>query len=237
MSKELIVKEEFNILPIEQINNLSELEGVEIVMPQIKIPTGGSTVFEYITDDPENPEVLKEITGVIIKHRFQNVYFKDKYDGTIKMPDCFSNDSKTGYGNPGGDCKRCPLNRYGSGDGGTGKACKNTVKLFVLRNGEMLPIEIIIPPSSLKEYSNYVSRLLMKGNVASQVITKISLAKETNKSGIIYSKLKFSKVRNLEKGELESIEGYKTGIDSVLENRLNTMIAVQEDEFNIEVEE
>ena len=99
-----------------------ELDGLDIAPEKIKIPSGGVTVFEIPSMDSDEAESVKEFSGVILHQHALNMYYNSKYTGGSNPPDCGSYDGVTGIGEPGGNCKKCPLNQYGSGDNG-GKAC------------------------------------------------------------------------------------------------------------------
>ena len=89
------------------------------------------------------------------------------------------------------ECAQCPLNQFGSGENG-GKACKNKRRIFILREGELIPILLTLPTGSMKEFAVYVKRLLAKGKKSSSVVTRFSLQKVQNSGGIAYSQAKFA---------------------------------------------
>ena len=45
-----------------------ELEGLEGGFERIKIPAGGSTLFELPGDEPDKPENVREFSAVILFH-------------------------------------------------------------------------------------------------------------------------------------------------------------------------
>lgn len=183
-----------------------ELEGMEVSFDRVKIPAGGALYFELPLDDPENPETLKEVTGVILHHHALNSYYKDKYTGGSNPPDCGSFDGKVGEGTPGGQCLKCPLNQFGSGENGSGKACKNKRRIYLLREGEIFPILLTLPTGSLKEFTNYIAkRIVAKGKRSFGVVTKVTLKKAVNSGGITYSQAVFSIDRDLKSEEIEAM--------------------------------
>lgn len=172
-----------------------EMDGDMPDYPTIKIPAGGITSFEIPSDDPDNPEMVKALTGVIVYHHKSNAWWDG--DGTPtegQAPDCVSYDGKTGTGAPGGDCATCPLNAFGSGEGGKGKACKNTERLYLVTDGSILPFRITVSPASLKAYRQYKTNQVMKGRKVCDVVTEISLKKVTNGAGQPYSECVFKTV-------------------------------------------
>lgn len=115
-------------------------------------------------------------------------------------------DGITGVGNPGGDCAGCPFNKFGSGENGA-KACKNRRRIYLLREGEIFPMILSLPTGSLKDFTRYIMRLLSKGKKSNSVVTKFTLKKATNNSGIAYSQAQFSVDRDLTGEEFALISG------------------------------
>ena len=144
-------------------------EDAKIPYDRVKIPSGGTTAFEVPSDDPDNPDIEKEIEGIIV------------YSGDNTSPDCSSNDGKVGVEFETGEihkCVDCPFNEFKSGPNGVGKACKNMRRLYIIRTGCTLPIVLTLPPTSLRAYEDYVGRqIVTKGLRTHFVITKISLKK------------------------------------------------------------
>ena len=126
-----------------------DVEGMESMSFQrVKIPAGGTLQYEIPTEDPDNPDYAKTLTGVILYNHSAYTLWPEgnEYDEDTK-PLCSSVDGKTGIGEPGGACATCPMNAYGSAtDGGRGKACKNMRQLYLLRSGEYMPLSISLPP-------------------------------------------------------------------------------------------
>lgn len=205
MTNEITTKVDFNIIPMDEKQlavMAEELDGLgQIPFDVIKIPSGGGLVFEVPGDDPENPDTEKVIRGIIVHHHAVNAWWREAYTGGNAAPDCASLDGKLGVDRVPGETKRCdtcPFNQFGSADNGNGKACKNGHRIYILREGEMLPLMISLPPTSLKALKDYLAkRLIMKGIRPVDVITEISLAKEKNADGISYSKCVFKKAGEL----------------------------------------
>lgn len=168
-----------------------ELDGLDMSFERIKIPSAGSTVFEVPGEDPNEPDMVKEFSAVMLFHHPLHAYYKTKYTGGNQPPDCGSFDGITGDGDPGGDCATCPLNRFGTGENGS-KACKNRRRIYVLRENEIFPLLLSLPTGSLKEFTKYIKRLLSKGRKSNSVVTRFSLRKATNSGGIAYSQAQFA---------------------------------------------
>ena len=178
--------------------------GIEIQLDRIKIPAGGSTAFEIPTGDSDEPEMAKEITGVILFNHPAYAYYTDKYTGGSNPPDCSSFDGIHGTGTPGGNCKSCPYNKFGSGDGKS-KACKNRRILYILREGELFPVILNLPVGSSGAYKSYVKHLLTQRSSLSRVVTTISLKKAMSESNIAYSQAAFKFVRALTDDEVNAL--------------------------------
>ncbi|MCL2194341.1 MAG: hypothetical protein FWB76_00100 [Oscillospiraceae bacterium] len=181
-----------------------ELDGLDAGFERIKIPAGGSTMFEVPGEDGE-PESVKEFSAVILYHHPLHSYYATKYTGGNQPPNCASFDGVTGEGSPGGACRKCPLNQFGSGENGA-KACKNRRRIYVLREGEIFPLLLSLPTGSLQEFTRYIKRLLSRGRKSNAVATRFTLRKATNAGGIAYSQAQFAIDRNLTTEEHALVE-------------------------------
>ncbi len=195
-----------------------EMEGLQLSFPRVKIPSGGGLAFEVPGDDPENPDTEKEIIGVIVDHHPVNAYWADKYAGANNPPDCSSMDGKVGLDADGNrvPCNSCQFNQWGSADDGRGKACKNMHRLYIIREGEMLPLLLTLPPTSLKNLSDYIAlRVVSKGMRSYGVVTKVSLKKAQNAGGINYSQAVFALAGKLAPAQVSAMADYSLGIKSM----------------------
>ena len=174
-----------------------ELQGLEFSLDKVKFPSAGSTAFAIPTPDGEDSDMVKELVCVITHQHPAFAFYATDFTGGHAAPDCSSIDGKVGYGVSGGTCRNCPKNQYGSGKNGKSKACQNKRMLYVLREGELFPIMLLLPPGSLKAFTNYVKSLLSRGLRVYQVVTKITLKKVRNDDGIEYSQAVFKMERPL----------------------------------------
>ena len=78
--------------------------------------------------------------------------------------------------------------------------------MFLLREGELFPMILSLPTGSLREFSRYIKRLLSKGRKSNTVVTRFSLKKATNSSGIAYSQAAFGVDRVLSEEEQRLIQ-------------------------------
>lgn len=188
-----------------------DVEGMESMSFQrVKIPAGGTLQYEIPTEDPDNPDYAKTLTGVILYNHSAYTLWPEgnEYDEDTK-PLCSSVDGKTGIGEPGGACTTCPMNAYGSAtDGGRGKACKNMRQLYLLRSGEYMPLSISLPPTSLKPFKEFLNRaFVLRRRATYGSIVQLGLKKENN-GGNDYSVATFRLVRDFQGEELAQIRSY-----------------------------
>ena len=135
-----------------------DMEGVTPSFQRIKIPGGGVTQFEMPSDNPDQPTYEQKLVGVIVYSHLTNAYWPGaKNDDEENPPACQAVDGKVGFGTPGGVCATCKLNAFGTGEGGKGKACKNMRALYFLRSGDMMPMILNLPPTSLKPYNDFAN--------------------------------------------------------------------------------
>jgi len=217
MSKEIstINNQEQFLIPAE--NNeipMEELDGFNLAFDKIKIPAGGTTAFEVPGDDPENPDIEKELRVIIVDQYAANSYYRAAYDGTENAPDCLSNDGHIGITKDGEtlSCDSCPNNRYGSAIDGIGKACKNMRKVFILRSGDTFPMLLTLPATSITPFGKYLQRIVSKGLRPCDVITKISLKKAESKGGITYAQATFAMEEVLPLETREKVRKYVAGM-------------------------
>lgn len=177
-----------------------EMDGLgTIPFDRVKIPSGGGLTFEVPGEDGENPETAGELVGVILYHHPVNAYWSERFSGGNEQPDCSSMDGKQGVLRETGEimnCADCPHNKFGSD--GSGKACKNVHRVYLLREDNPVPLILSLPPTSLKYMRDYIGkRILLKGMRCYDAITKITLKKEKNSAGIAYSRAVFTFVGRL----------------------------------------
>lgn len=181
-----------------------ELSGLTVAFDRIKIPSGGGTVFEIPGETEDEPETVKEFSAVILHQHALNAYYKDEYTGGSNSPDCGSLDGFFGEGSPGGQCRSCPLNQYGSGKNGA-KACKNRRRLYLLREGDVFLMMLSLPTGSLKGFTRYLTRIVTRYGSSNAVVTRFTLKKASSASGIGYSQAQFMVDRPLTKDEFALI--------------------------------
>lgn len=198
-----------------------DMDGLQLSFQRAKIPGGGVLQFEMPGDDPENPDYEATLEGVILFNHSANSYWPagSEYDDNTP-PQCQSVDGKMGYGDPGGICETCVNNRFGSDPKGNGKACKNMRMLYLFRSGEMLPIQVSLPPTSIRPYTNFVnSAFLLRGRRVCSGLVQIGLRKVSS-NGFTYSVATFKKLRDFEGEELVRVCAYADSFRDQIKERL-----------------
>lgn len=219
-TNELTVNEGFAALANRDVLNeamMEDCQGLEFFFDRVKLPAGGGTAFEIPSAEGEDSEMVKDITGIIVYNHPAYAYYQDKYTGGNNPPDCGSFDGVTGIGTPGGDCATCPYNRFGSGDGQS-KLCKNKRMLYILREGELFPLTLSLPTGSLKTFTGYVKSQLSRGRKLNQMVTKITLKKASNASGIAFSQAVFTFDRMLTPDERAAVAGVSETVKTYAAN-------------------
>ena len=220
MSNDLVKKENQFVANAEAMDLQEEMQGLNVTFDRIKVPSGGGLAFEVPGENPDEPDLQKEFSAVILYHHPILSYYKEKYTGGSEAPDCSSMDGINGVDRESGElksCKDCPLNQFGTGENG-GKACKTKRRIFILRAGEAFPTLLTLPTASISDYSKYIMRLLSKGKKSNQVVTKFGLKKDSNKTGITFSKVTLAYERDLTEPELENIYKMSDQVKTLAKN-------------------
>lgn len=204
MSNELAVVTSFDLTAVNDSVQLMDALREELgadYRPNFafaKTPSSARTAWDImVSEDDPDPESAKFIEGVILHAHKNYAWWERKLEeGGNAQPDCSSMDGVNGMTADSEihDCASCPYNQFGSDpDGKGGKACKNGRRIYILREGDMLPIRIDLAPTGNKPYEKYVDNLLLprkrgqKPMRPIQVVTRVGLKVETNRSGIKYS--------------------------------------------------
>lgn len=161
---------------------IEELKDIErIPYGRIRIAGAGAGVFRVTEPGDENSSAATEVVGVIIFSHRCNVKwataYGDKSDGP-KTPECLSMDGVNGVIAETGEmrtCDTCQFNQFGSGYNARSKACRNSRRLYIMREGDVFPIIMSLPATSLKAFDYYRTRLAVKRKVPASVVTRFTL--------------------------------------------------------------
>lgn len=165
-------------------------------LERIKIPPAGTSVWEIPSPLGDGNVYLPALNAVICKAKQQRVYWEGTFTGENRPPDCYSIDMVKG--SQFGKCSTCNFSKWGSALQGAGQACRsiNVLGLLLLSEDQKLisglPYILILPPTSLKNFARYAGITLAgRGLYLYDVITRLTLGKEKNQTGITYSVAKF----------------------------------------------
>ena len=179
----------------------------------ITIAGGGAGVFKVLEPGAEETtNGVQEITGVIVASHLVNVRWGHDY-GTRQQgerPICRSMDGLSGVDQETGEthsCAACPYNQFG--ENGERKACGNKRQLYIMREGDLLPMLFSLPPSALKAFDNYrVLASLTLRTPMSALVTRITLKNKTSNGGSDYSTPVFTAVGKLPLEEGKRMETF-----------------------------
>lgn len=213
----------------------ANFEGIKPSFEVVKIPTGGGLAWTVPTEG-EEPDMVKELQGVILDHYATRVYWREKFGqgSGNQPPTCFSLDGKTGslprQSGEFGDCPTCKWSQFGTatkqdGTGGRGQACSLKHRVFLLVPERsifpfMIPLSTM---SSEKKYegsfSTYAVKLGSRLKKLGDVVTKVKLAKDRNADGIEYAKAQFFYVADLSNEEKTKVASLKQMFASAMRAR------------------
>lgn len=211
--KALVKKEQFTALTSnrERVKKVIEAnlgavpDASAFSLPRIKTPSGGGQSWTLPTARGE--ETVPHIDCIILAHQPCRGYWPGEFKGG-EPPQCSSPDGVTGFGDPGGSCRSCPMAQWESAQSGRGQACKAMWRLFVLRTGAILPYLLTLSPTSLKAFQTYMTTLAFTATPYYLAITRIGLDKAKNADGIDYSVATFRQVGELGEEDEARIEEY-----------------------------
>lgn len=187
-------------------------------LEMLRVPSGGGTTWEIAT--LAGTDSVRELEAIIVIWLSPRSYWESRPsdDGETVPPDCFSERGDYGQGefgpgsegNPEGKCEDCPMNVWGSAADdenpkARGKACRESRLLYLLRPGEMLPMGLRLPPTSMQAFRAYTTRLASAGKKYCAVITKFSL-KPQSRGAYRWSTVEFAFGGELTPGQIEAVE-------------------------------
>ena len=192
-------------------------------LDRITVPLGGG--LNWTVPTLEGEDSAKTLDGIIVHWTAPRAYWATGLEaGGNAPPDCSSHNGEMGYGQPGGECFTCPLNQWGSAEGGGGKACKEKRMLFLLRATDLLPIVIQAPSTSIQTVKKYLLRLASQGLPYWSVLTQLSLEKAQSSTGIAYSRIAPKSSGPVPEEQREKLAEYVAAIKPIIGYMVNTDI-------------
>jgi hypothetical protein len=206
----------------------------------ITVPTGGLTTWTIPSIDGDKE--VKEIIGILIYTRMTRTWWEQSYEetGGGVFPDCFSLDGLNGVGKMAdrpevnGVCKQCPMNEFGTGKDGEGKACKEKRQMFMVLPEEIMPAMIRVPVKSVAPSRKYLFGLTSKRKPIHSVYTKLTLETDKNKKGLKYSRIKFEKVGDVENPQVSAAyaKAMKPYLEEISEQMVRNADAINDASFD-----
>ncbi|MDD4510504.1 MAG: hypothetical protein PHY23_06360 [Oscillospiraceae bacterium] len=200
-----------------------DMDGLQMSFQRVKIPAGGALQFELPGEDPENPDYAKNLEGVILYNHASGAYWQEgsEYDEN-STPLCSTVDGKVGIGEPGGSCAICPFNQFRSAVDGKGKACKNMRVLYLLCDGDYLPIQLTLPPTSIRPFNDFYNvAFATKRRATYGSVVQIGLKRMDN--GNLYSVATFKKLYDFSGEKLAQVkacaDSFREQIKMMLQQR------------------
>lgn len=171
----------------------------------IKLGQGG-----YGIHDVDGDVELRELPGAIIVdwHDVRHLYARPLEEGGGAKPDCYSDGAVVGIGAPGGSCEACEYSQWGSARNGAAQACKKNRILYILREHNLLPEPLKLPPTSIAAAVEYFIKLSMRGLPHYGVVTLIGTERTKNAAGITYLKATFTLAHRLPSEQCQLMREY-----------------------------
>ena len=213
----------------DQLGDLDEERGISC--RQIKVPSGGGKAFEVETDDPDDPEPMKESQGVIVFTHKINSYWEGAFETSDnKAPTCASMDAKTGVNMETGEiceCEHCPHNLFK--DDGSGKDCKNMRRIYILMSGRRQIYMLSVPPTSMKDVNKQLVRIMGANMIPySKLVVSFKLDTATNRNSIKYSKVTVERVGLLDDEQAKVVAAMRKELKDQYKN-----VAITADDYNV----
>lgn len=198
-----------------------------LALDRIRIPGSAGKRWEIPTLG--EPDMSPTVEGIIIANqRVRTWWEKDLNDKTREAgapPDCSSDDGITGLGAWGkngdrghnGDCATCPMAQFGSdpkhadGEGGGRQWCREARLLYILPEGRVLPMVVVLPPSSLRPWKQYLQRMSASAIPYYGVVTSIGL--EQKAEPVEHSVATFSTVSILDRDQRAVVRQYQESLN------------------------
>ena len=207
-------------------SNLEEMAGL-ISIPAAKVPSGGATMWAIDSGDPENPEMVQDLTGVIVNDYSVHLFFEKSYDEDPKADPLaiwvgkkplIITDRAKELGVLGTDSVDDePLNKFDEKLGHTPITMRWTVYLKRLDATEPLPIRVSLPTMSVRTWANFKFQRLLGNPLAS--VVSLKLRKKENKAGQPYAEVMPIKVDTLDEETYKTMAQYAEAIRPLTEYR------------------
>jgi len=151
-------------------------EGLALTdLPRIPMPAGGSTTWEIPDALGGKAKATAELDFLLAYWSAARLWWPvnpdepnkisgdppecSSADGQVPLPGgAFAPDGSRAGQNPGGSCVTCPMSKFGSSEkpgSGRGQACSDRRLMFILGEGDILPMLISTPPTSKRALKDF----------------------------------------------------------------------------------
>jgi hypothetical protein len=164
--------------------------------PTIPFPASGTLFWQVPAATPEKPDnvdPLRTLDLIVILKQPGRAYWKSRGGdrGTKGTPpDCKSPDGITpNVQNPvSKSCLTCPMAQFGTavndkGEPGRGQACRASLNIFGLMQGQEIPTHVKLPPTSVGIFENFCVGLAKRNIPLVSVYASLGLKVEQNAAG------------------------------------------------------
>lgn len=182
---------------------------------RVKVPSGGGLMWELPGANPDDPEVVKELRGVVVDDHFiSSLWLGDDgkaaaFTGGNSHPDAIWFEVRpneiVGVLNDRARAAGCqenidadPFNQWGSGANGNGKAAKQSYRLYLQRQDDIAPLQITLPPASVGNWLKFKRHIMAthKCFIPAAVVS-LTLKKADSAGGVSYSQVQFNLAEKL----------------------------------------
>jgi hypothetical protein len=228
----LAVDPDSDVLEVVMENMGGDLEDLDFSkLPRMKFPTGGEVMFNV--PDPTHPNGVvqeKRLTAIMVISQSRRAFWPT-VNLTGDRPTCFALDGRNGQGeygkgsaqNPSGKCNKCPMAQYGTRaqlEGAqpeaAGQACKQTRLLYLLLPGKALPMQLAVPPASLKVIEAFLLQLASAGKPTPFYAIEVELSLQKVGSENPYAELQIATQRVLDPDEVAVTKIYHKALKEQL---------------------
>lgn len=100
--------------------------------------------------------------------------------------------------------------------------------LYILRSGDSIPLQLALPPTSIKPFKNFVNMTFaLRRRPVYGSLVKITL-KPVSSNGFDYSVAVFNRIQDFAGKELEGVKAYAENFRAMVKTALEKQIQAQE---------
>lgn len=206
-------------------DEISELGGVQLKLPKIKLGAQGNGKLEVPdATNPDESRSVKELEAVIVCALASRAKWKEGET----IPECSSRNGRTSL--DGKNCSACQFCKFKKMRDGEiiRPECKESRNLYLLTKEHDMPLQLQIPPSGIKAYDDFARTILSSKKTQLGTIVKITVDVKENGAKQKYNCAKFECVGRVDNGLLGEIMNTKKQIVDMI----NSMTV--EEEFSSE---